>query len=47
VLHYLVNHGISASRLTAHGYGEANPIADNKTREGRALNRRVEMHVLK
>jgi len=47
VMNYLVGHGISASNLTANGYGEANPIADNETREGRAQNRRVEMHVLK
>jgi len=47
VMNYLVNHGISTSRLTANGYGKANPIADNETREGRAQNRRVEMHVLK
>jgi len=47
VMIYLVSHGISASRLTANGYGEANPVADNETREGRAQNRRVEMHVLK
>ncbi|MDQ6995106.1 MAG: OmpA family protein [Mariprofundaceae bacterium] len=47
VMNYLVNHGISSDRLTAHGYGEANPIADNKTREGRAKNRRVELNVLK
>jgi len=47
VMNYLVAHGIDASRLTAHGYGEANPVADNQTREGRAENRRVEMHVLK
>ena len=33
--------GIAAGRLTAVGYGEANPIADNATPEGRALNRRA------
>ena len=40
---YLIANGISADRLTAKGYGEDNPIADNKTRAGRKENRRVEV----
>ncbi|NPA59073.1 MAG: OmpA family protein [Epsilonproteobacteria bacterium] len=37
--------GISASRITATGMGEANPVATNSTRAGRALNRRIEAKV--
>lgn len=40
---YLVGKGIAEARLTATGYGESKPIADNKTAEGRARNRRVEL----
>ncbi|MFP5381950.1 MAG: OmpA family protein [Gammaproteobacteria bacterium] len=40
---YLVDKGIAAERLTAKGYGEANPVADNDSAEGRARNRRVEL----
>ena len=39
---YLIaNYGIAPHRLTAEGYGESRPIADNKTAEGRQRNRRV------
>ncbi len=38
----LISEGIEASRLKAVGYGEAKPIADNKTKDGRYENRRVE-----
>lgn len=40
---YLIANGISADRLTAAGFGEDNPIANNKTRAGRKENRRVEV----
>lgn len=40
---YLVSKGVDASRLTAIGYGETRPIADNKKAEGKAKNRRVEL----
>jgi len=42
VLNYLVANGIDESRLTATGFGPSNPIADNESDEGRALNRRIE-----
>ncbi|KGE14371.1 OmpA family protein [Sphingobacterium deserti] len=43
VKQYLVNAGVSASSISANGYGEANPIASNSTEEGRVQNRRVEI----
>jgi OOP family OmpA-OmpF porin len=39
---YLVNSGVSASKVVTKGLGEANPIASNDTEEGRIQNRRVE-----
>ena len=38
---YLESHGVPQGLLTAEGFGEENPIASNKTAEGRAENRRV------
>jgi large repetitive protein len=46
VVAYLVKKGIAAARLTALGFGEEKPIADNKTAEGRAQNRRVVFTVI-
>lgn len=43
VSHYLSHRGVSPGRLSARGYGESRPIADNNTDDGRALNRRVEL----
>jgi outer membrane protein OmpA-like peptidoglycan-associated protein len=42
---YLVDHGIARSRITAEGMGESKPVSSNETADGRAQNRRVELHV--
>jgi len=42
VRRYLIRRGVAASRMVAKGYGEEVPIADNRTKAGRAQNRRVE-----
>lgn len=44
---YLISKGISADRLSSEGYGITKPIATNKTVEGRAQNRRVEIILVK
>ncbi|MEZ4294331.1 MAG: OmpA family protein [Polyangiaceae bacterium] len=46
VRQWLIDHGVAESRLVAQGYGPKNPIADNKTKEGRAKNKRVEFAIL-
>jgi len=52
VKRYLVDHGIEADRLTTEGYGETRPVAPNTmpdgsdNPDGRAKNRRVELHVV-
>ena len=43
---YLVSKGIEKNRLYTEGKGEKQPVADNKTKEGRAKNRRVEIEVV-
>jgi OOP family OmpA-OmpF porin len=43
---YLVSKGISADRIYTEGKGSLQPVADNKTAEGRAKNRRVELEVV-
>jgi OOP family OmpA-OmpF porin len=42
---YLTKRGVDAGRVTTRGFGLTKPIADNKTAEGRARNRRVEIKV--
>lgn len=46
VVAFLVKAGVDASRLQAVGYGETQPVGDNKTSAGRTQNRRVEFEVL-
>ena len=43
---YLAENGVDVSRLTAVGYGELQPKYDNSTREGRRMNRRVDIKVI-
>ena len=43
----LIKYGADPDMLVAKGYGEADPIADNNTAEGRLKNRRIEYHVVK
>ena len=43
---YLISKGIEKNRIYTEGKGEKQPVADNKTKEGRAKNRRVEIEVV-
>ncbi|MBV4459941.1 OmpA family protein [Pseudomonas sp. COR58] len=42
---YLLSQGLEPGKLTSEGRGEREPVADNNTDEGRAQNRRVELHI--
>ncbi len=42
---FLVEHGVADSRISTMGFGSSKPIADNKTEEGRAQNRRVDIYI--
>lgn len=46
VYNYLIDKGVSASRLAYKGYGKSQPIATNETEEGRASNRRTEFKIM-
>ncbi|EIT68280.1 OmpA family protein [Hydrocarboniphaga effusa] len=46
VMQYLIGKGIDAGRMSAKGYGESHPVADNETDDGRELNRRVELKIV-
>ena len=46
VKNWLTANGIAAARLEEAGYGEAKPKYDNKTEEGRRMNRRVEIQII-
>ena len=43
---YLVSKGIERNRVYTEGKGKSQPVADNRTKEGRAKNRRVEIEVV-
>jgi len=47
VREYMISQGVKPELVSAHGYGEASPVAPNDTAEGRAQNRRVELTIAK
>lgn len=47
VYEFLINNGIAATRLTHEGYGSENPIAPNRYKWGRDINRRIEVEFMK
>jgi outer membrane protein OmpA-like peptidoglycan-associated protein len=47
VIAWLTDHGANVSQLAPQGFGSSQPVADNATAAGRALNRRVEVALAK
>ena len=45
VMQYLISQGVKPDLVSAHGFGEENPVAPNDTPAGRAQNRRVELTI--
>jgi outer membrane protein OmpA-like peptidoglycan-associated protein len=45
VAEYLLSQGVAPNKVTSEGKGASQPIADNETEEGRAKNRRVDLHI--
>jgi len=45
VMHYMISQGVKPELVSAHGFGEADPVASNDTPAGRAQNRRVELTI--
>jgi len=43
VMQYMISQGVKSDLISAHGYGDADPVASNDTPKGRAQNRRVEI----
>ena len=43
---YIANKGVNADRMTAIGFGETKPVADNSVNSGRILNRRVDFKLV-
>jgi outer membrane protein OmpA-like peptidoglycan-associated protein len=46
VMRFLIAHGVAAERLDAQGFGSTRPVSSNRSDAGRALNRRVEFHII-
>lgn len=46
VVNYMINKGVTPSRMTAKGYGSEFPVADNSIEQGKKLNRRIEFEIL-
>lgn len=46
VARFLIRNGVEKSKVSVSGYGPYRPVADNRTQEGRMLNRRVEVNII-